>query len=178
MLINVATPIPDWKTMPIQMRHDGTFIIKKNGLDYCVNPISRHEYTEVYEYAVSHTDQVEILPDSTPSSEEQLAQAKESQTLMLKGAMTTVDVKLARTSSELLLAMVEPSTVSEESTQIEETKQVFKYLMNAQRANREALQSVASCTTIEEVQALKPVQIDIATHLAGLKTVSAKYEVK
>lgn len=168
--------MPDWRKSQIQMHSNGCFIIQKAGFPYCVNP-STPEYAEVYEYAIEHQDQVEHIPDNTPSQEEQLESEKYAKVAEIKQELWQNDTKMARINSECLLAMIEPTTVSE-SYESKNSLDVLKYCVEVQKHNRDLMQSVALCETIEEVQKLKPVSIDIAAHLAEAIPTPAKYEVK
>lgn len=168
MMINI------WKNSPITRRADGSYVIAYASYpEYHVPNDDEFAalWAEVDAWAQEHPDQVTDEPaPPVPTEEELLARAKTLKTSEFDRAMADIDAKLARSTSDLVDAMLTPATLAADNDavnalsadELEKSKVIFVTLRQVQAQNRALREQVIAAQSIEEVQAIEPVTVDRA----------------
>lgn len=160
-----------WQSFPITRRADGSYVITNNGLPYHVPNSDGFTalWAEVDTYAQAHPEQVTDEPaPPVPTEEELLARAKTLKTSEFDRAMADIDAKLARSTSDIVAAMLTPATLAADNDaasalstdDLEQSKAVFTKLRTIQAQNRALRAQVRTAQTLEAVQAIEPVTAD------------------
>ncbi len=162
-----------WQFSPITRRADGSYVIAYAGYPEYHVP-KNDEFTalwaEVDTYVQSHPEQVTDEPaPPVPTEEELLARAKTLKTSEFDRAMADIDAKLARSTSDIVAAMLTPATLAAEigaallsADELEKSKVIFVTLRQVQAQNRALREQVQTAQSVEEVQAVEPVIPDMA----------------
>lgn len=116
-----------------------------------------------------------LIEAPQPTEEELLAQAKSLKIAEIDRAMSEIDAKLARSSSDIVAAMLAPATTDGEADgatslsaeELEQSKAVFAALRSLQTQNRALRAQVQTAQSVEQVQAAEPVIPDMAALAAG-----------
>ena len=165
-----------FRDFPIIRRANGSYVITYNGYPYHV--VNDEEmasfWAEIDAYAQAHPEQVTDEPaPPVPTEEELLARAKTLKTSEFDRAMADIDAKLARSTSDIVAAMLTPATLAAETDaallsadELEKSKVIFVTLRQVQAQNRALREQVQTAQSVEEVQAVEPVIPDMAA-LAG-----------
>lgn len=163
-----------WQNSPIIRRADGSYVIAYAGYpEYHVpnNDEFAALWAEVDTWAQEHPEQVTDEPaPPVPTEEELLARAKTLKTAEFDRAMANIDAKLARSTSDIVAAMLTPATLAADddaasalsADDLEQSKAVFTMLRAIQAQNRALRKQVQTAETVEEVQAVEPVMVDRA----------------
>ena len=162
-----------WQNAPIIRRADGSYVIAYAGWpEYHVPNIGEWAalWAEVDTYAQAHPEQVTDEPaPPVPTEEELLARAKTLKTSEFDRAMADIDAKLARSTSDIVAAMLTPATLAAETDaallsadELEKSKTIFVTLRSIQKRNRILRKQVQTAQSVEEVQAVEPVIPDMA----------------
>lgn len=155
-----------FRDFPIIRRANGSYVITHNGYRYHVanDQEMASFWTEVDTYAQAHPEQVTEEPaPHVPTEEELLARAKTLKTSEFDRAMADIDAKLARSTSDLVAAMLTPATLAAENAdELEKSKVIFVTLRSVQKQNRALREQVQTAQSVEEVQAVEPVIPDMA----------------
>ena len=160
-----------WQSFPITRRADGSYVITNNGLPYHVPNSDGFTalWAEVDTYAQAHPEQVTDEPaPPVPTEEELLARAKTLKTSEFDRAMADIDAKLARSTSDIVAAMLTPATLAADNDAVsamsaddlEQSRNVFATLRAIQAQNRALRAQVQTAQTLEAVQAIEPVTAD------------------
>ena len=159
-----------WQSFPITRRADGSYVITNNGLPYHVPNSDGFTalWAEVDPYAQAHPEQVTDEPaPPVPTEEELLARAKTLKTSEFDRAMADIDAKLARSTSDIVAAMLTPATLAAETDaallsadELEKSKTIFVTLRSIQKRNRILRKQVTAAENIEEVQGIEPTRYD------------------
>lgn len=160
-----------WQSFPITRRADGSYVITNNGLPYHVPNSDGFTalWAEVDTYAQAHPEQVTDEPaPPVPTEEELLARAKTLKTSEFDRAMADIDAKLARSTSDIVAAMLTPATLAADNDAVsalsaddlEQSRNVFATLRAIQAQNRALRAQVRTAQTLEAVQAIEPVTAD------------------
>lgn len=161
----------DWQSFPVTRRADGSYVITNNGLPYHVPNSDGFTalWAEVDTYAQAHPEQVTDEPaPPVPTEEELLARAKTLKTSEFDRAMADIDAKLARSTSDIVAAMLTPATLAAETDaallsadELEKSKTIFVTLRSIQKRNRILRKQVTAAENIEEVQGIEPTRYDL-----------------
>ena len=162
-----------WQHSPITRRADSSYVIAYAGYpEYHVpnNDEFAALWSEVNAYAQEHPEQVTEEPaPPVPTEEELLARAKTLKTSEFDRAMADIDAKLARSTSDIVAAMLTPATLAAETDaallsadELEKSKVIFVTLRQVQAQNRVLREQVQTAQSVEEVQAVEPVIPDMA----------------
>lgn len=162
-----------WQHSPITRRADGSYVIAYAGYpEYHVPNDDEFAalWAEVDAWAQAHPEQVTDEPaPPVPTEEELLARAKTLKTSEFDRAMADIDAKLARSTSDLVAAMLTPATLAAETDaallsadELEKSKVIFVTLRQVQAQNRALREQVQTAQSVEEVQAVEPVIPDMA----------------
>lgn len=162
-----------WQFSPITRRADSSYVIAYAGYpEYHVpnNDEFAALWAEVNAYAQEHPEQVTEEPaPPVPTEEELLARAKTLKTSEFDRAMADIDAKLARSTSDIVAAMLTPATLAAETDaallsadELEKSKVIFVTLRQVQAQNRVLREQVQTAQSVEEVQAVEPVIPDMA----------------
>ena len=161
-----------FRDFPIIRRANGSYVITHNGYRYHVanDQEMASLWAEVDAYAQAHPEQVTEEPaPHVPTEEELLARAKTLKTSEFDRAMADIDAKLARSTSDLVAAMLTPATLAAETDaallgadELEKSKVIFVTLRQVQAQNRVLREQVQTAQSVEEVQAVEPVIPDMA----------------
>lgn len=166
MMINI------WKNSPITRRADGSYVIAYASYpEYHVPNDDEFAalWAEVDAWAQEHSDQVTDEPaPPVPTEEELLARAKTLKTSEFDRAMADIDAKLARSTSDIVAAMLTPATPAADNDAVsalsadglEQSRNVFATLRAIQAQNRALREQVRTAQSVEEVQAIEPVTAD------------------
>lgn len=162
----------EWQARDIVRRADGSYVIRVHELPYHVPNEDAYAnlWIEVDTYAQAHPEQVTEEPaPHVPTEEELLARAKTLKTSEFDRAMADIDAKLARSTSDLVAAMLTPATLAAETDaallsadELEKSKVIFVTLRQVQAQNRVLREQVQTAQSVEEVQAVEPVIPDMA----------------
>lgn len=163
----------EWQARDIVRRVDGSYVIRVHELPYHVPNEDAYAnlWIEVDTYAQAHPEQVTDEPaPPVPTEEELLARAKTLKTSEFDRAMADIDAKLARSTSDIVAAMLTPATLAADddaasalsADDLEQSKAVFTMLRAIQAQNRALRKQVQTAETVEEVQAVEPVTVDRA----------------
>lgn len=166
-----------WQFSPITRRADSSYVIAYAGYpEYHVpnNDEFAALWAEVNAYAQEHPEQVTEEPaPPVPTEEELLARAKTLKTSEFDRAMADIDAKLARSTSDIVAAMLTPATLAAETDaallsadELEKSKTIFVTLRSIQKRNRALRAQVQTAQSIEEVQGIEPVIPDLAATTA------------
>ena len=157
-----------WQSFPITRRADGSYVITNNGLPYHVPNSDGFTalWAEVDAWAQAHPDQ--ITDEPAPTEAELLARAKTLKTSEFDRAMADIDAKLARSTSDIVAAMLTPATLAAETDaallsadELEKSKTIFVTLRSIQKRNRILRKQVTAAENIEEVQGIEPTRYDL-----------------
>ena len=161
----------DWQSFPVTRRADGSYVITNNGLPYHVPNSDGFTalWAEVDAWAQAHPEQVTEEPaPPVPTEEELLARAKTLKTSEFDRAMADIDAKLARSTSDIVAAMLTPATLAAETDaallsadELEKSKTIFVTLRSIQKRNRILRKQVTAAENIEEVQGIEPTRYDL-----------------
>ena len=161
-----------WQSFPITRRADGSYVITNNGLPYHVPNSDGFTalWAEVDTYAQAHPEQVTDEPaPPVPTEEELLARAKTLKTSEFDRAMADIDAKLARSTSDIVAAMLTTATLAAENAdELEKSKVIFVTLRSVQKQNRALREQVQTAETVEDVQDMEPVIPDMAALAAEI----------
>ena len=161
-----------WQFSPITRRADSSYVIAYAGYpEYHVpnNDEFAALWAEVNAYAQEHPEQVTEEPaPPVPTEEELLARAKTLKTSEFDRAMADIDAKLARSTSDIVAAMLTPATLAAETDaallsadELEKSKTIFVTLRSIQKRNRILRKQVTAAENIEEVQGIEPTRYDL-----------------
>lgn len=162
-----------WKNSPIIRRADGSYVVAYAGYpEYHVpnNDEFAALWAEVDAWAQAYPEQVTDEPaPPVPTEEELLARAKTLKTAELDRAMADIDAELIRSTTDLVAAMLTPTTLAAETDaallsadELEKSKVIFVTLRQVQAQNRALREQVQTAQSVEEVQAVEPVTVDRA----------------
>lgn len=168
-----------WQHSPITRRADGSYVIAYAGYpEYHVPNDDEFAalWAEVDAWAQAHPEQVTDEPaPPVPTEEELLARAKTLKTSEFDRAMADIDAKLARSTSDLVAAMLTPATLAAETDaallsadELEKSKVIFVTLRSVQKQNRALREQVQTAETVEDVQDMEPVIPDMAALAAEI----------
>ena len=161
-----------FRDFPIIRRANGSYVITYNGYPYHV--VNDEEmasfWAEIDAYAQAHPEQVTDEPaPPVPTEEELLARAKTLKTSEFDRAMADIDAKLARSTSDIVAAMLTPATLAAENAdELEKSKVIFVTLRSVQKQNRALREQVQTAETVEDVQDMEPVIPDMAALAAEI----------
>lgn len=168
-----------FRDFPIIRRANGSYVITYNGYPYHV--VNDEEmasfWAEIDAYAQAHPEQVTDEPaPPVPTEEELLARAKTLKTSEFDRAMADIDAKLARSTSDIVAAMLTPATLAADNDavsalnadELEKSKVIFVTLRQVQAQNRALREQVQTAQSVEEVQAVEPVIPDMAALAAEI----------
>ena len=140
------TIMQTFRDFPIIRRANGSYVITYNGYPYHV--VNDEEmasfWAEIDAYAQAHPEQVTDEPaPPVPTEEELLARAKTLKTSEFDRAMADIDAKLARSTSDIVAAMLTTATLAAENAdELEKSKaQLASY--EAQLAARKTALDIA-----------------------------------
>ena len=161
----------EWQARDIVRRVDGSYVIRVHELPYHVPNEDAYAnlWIEVDTYAQAHPEQVTDEPaPPVPTEEELLARAKTLKTSEFDRAMADIDAKLARSTSDIVAAMLTPATLAAETDaallsadELEKSKTIFVTLRSIQKRNRILRKQVTAAENIEEVQGIEPTRYDL-----------------
>lgn len=169
-----------WHNHTIYTRPDGSYVIRMHGHPYHVPP-NMSEFAalwaEVNTWVQEHPSQVEPEPTLPPPSLETVKEIKLQEFNM---AMAEIDLKLTRSTSDIVAAMLTPETLAETgepsqaTSELEQSKVIFAKLCTLQAQNRSLRAQILAAETVEAVQAISPVQpSQNALKLAGTQSLDS-----